>query len=431
MSDLPQHDATTASPSSSSSPVAEVSSVGSSTVTVSSSLPAKPPLLNLAAYHEYSRSCLAPAVFAYYDSGAGDERTLQDNTAAFARLLLRPRCLVDVSAVSTAASLPLLHHAPLPLAFPVCISPTAMQRMAHPDGEEATARAAAGLGTVMALSTISNSSIEAVMAAAAAASFPSSPPLVCLQLYVYNDRELTASLVRRAEAAGCRALVLTVDTPVIGVRDREVQAGFQMPAHLQLANFSLPALRNLTLHPVGRNAAADPLGRSSSFSWRDLRWLQSVSSLPLLLKGVLTAEDALQACRSGVSALIVSNHGGRQLDGALAAVDALPEVVQAVRQWEQTEGAGQGRVGIAVDGGIRRGSDVFKALALGADCAFVGRPVLHGLSYAGEQGVRQVMAVLRQELEVCMALTGCASIAAIDRSRVTSRAEVRQRLSRL
>ena len=357
-------------------------------------------------------------MFAYYDSGAGDEQTLAANVAALKSLIVRPRYLVDVSSVSLSSRL-LSLSVPAPLA----IAPTAMQRMAHPDGEVATVRAAASLGLPMTLSTIAHTSLEDVRAAAPSAS-------LFFQLYVYNDAALTADLIRRAKAARYHALVLTVDTPAIGLRDREVKAAFVgSPSHLPLANFSHPSLRGLASFPVGHiDPGSDPLQRSAAVTWDSAQRMAAMTDMALVLKGIMTREDAVEGCRRGAQGIVVSNHGGRQLDGVPATVEALSEVVRGVREWEEGEGKGRQRVAVMVDGGVRRGSDVFKLLALGADCVMVGRPVLWGLAYAGEEGVRQVLKLLKSELEVCMALAGCPTIASINRSRITTRAAMHPKL---
>jgi 4-hydroxymandelate oxidase len=275
--------------------------------------------------------------------------------------------------------------------LPVLIAPTAFQRMAHPDGEVASARAAAAEGTIMTLSSIASSTIEEVAQAA-----PGAPQW--FQLYVYRDRGVTKELVERAVAAGYSGLVLTVDTPVLGLRDRDTRNQFRLPEGVELANLAslgagtkLPSIEGSGLFEWVIQLQ-DP-----SVTWADIEWLRSVSSLPLILKGVMTAEDAQLATEHGLDALIVSNHGGRQLDGTRATVSALPEVVDAV----------DGRLEVLVDGGIRRGSDILKALALGARAVLIGRPVLWGLAAGGEQGVRAVLDMLRRELDVAMAIAGC------------------------
>lgn len=419
------------------------------TATFSSSAPQLPALINIEDYHQHARRYLPKQVYDYYSSGAHDQQTLLDNVAAYRRLLLRPRFLIDVSRMDTSVSV--LGER---MRSPICVAPTAMQRMAHPDGELATVRACAKRGVLMTLSSLSTTSLEDVAAAAQAAlshshssaasvnpssssSSPSSPPSsspsrssslppphLWYQLYVYKDRSITTDLIRRAEAAGYKAIVLTIDTPQFGVRESDVHNRFTLPPHLQLANFTEGRGRSMTAGgstgtasgSSGSNLAAYSSSMfDATVSWKDIAWLRSITRLSLIVKGVLTAEDAELACEQCVDAIIVSNHGARQLDSVSATIDALPEVAAIIQQ------RGQGRVELYVDGGIRRGSDVFKAMALGARAVFIGRPVLWGLSYGGEVGVEQVLHILQTELELCMALCGCPDIGSIERSRVTTR----------
>jgi (S)-2-hydroxy-acid oxidase len=333
----------------------------------------------------------------YYASGADDETTLRENQDAFARLLIRPRVLVDVSRVNAEVTL-----FGARLRSPICIAPTAFQRMAHPDGELAMARAAQSEQTPFILSTLSTTSLEDVAAAAGAT-------LRWFQLYVFKDRALTLSLVRRAEAAGYRALVVTVDTPQLGRRVADVRNKFRLPSHLHLANFERQSEQASLKTGAGSGLEKYTLDLfDRSLSWAGLRWLRSATKLPIIVKGVLTAEDAEAAVAHGMGGIIVSNHGGRQLDFVASTIEALPEVVAAVK----------GRVPVFLDGGVRRGTDVFKALALGAKLVFLGRPVLWGLSCGGEQGVRDVLRLLNEELLRAMALAGCPTVASITRQRV-------------
>jgi isopentenyl diphosphate isomerase/L-lactate dehydrogenase-like FMN-dependent dehydrogenase len=252
----------------------------------------------------------------------------------------------------------------------------------------------------MIVSTVATCSLEEVAAAATG-------PL-WFQLYVYRDRAVSESLVRRAEAAGYRALVLTVDLPVLGRREADERNGFGLPPHLSQANFTgrtEPRPTDSGVSALAENVRAE---FDASLTWEALGWLRSVTRLPIVVKGIVTAEDALLAVEHGAAAVAVSNHGGRQLDTAVATIEALPEVVEAVA----------GRCEVYVDGGIRRGTDVLKALALGARAVFVGRPTLWGLAVAGEDGVQHVLSLLRCELEVDMALAGCPTLASIDRSLV-------------
>ena len=342
-------------------------------------------------FERAARDRLPQMVFDYYAGGSGDEWTLRENRRAFDRWIIRPRVLVDVSNIETRTSV-----LGQEIQVPILVAPTAFQRMAHADGELATARACKALDTTMVLSTISTVPLEAVAGTGVRGWF---------QLYVLKDRDLTAELIKRAHAAGYGAVVLTVDTPILGRRLRDERNRFALPPGIGLANLEGMGLPDST----GSGLFSFFLDRhDASLTWDDVAWLKSLSPLPIVLKGIVTAEDAGLAVQAGVDGIVVSNHGGRQLDGAPASLDALPEVVDA---------AG-GRIEILMDGGIRRGSDVFKALALGARAVLVGRPALWGLTVDGEDGVRQVLEILRDDLVLTMALAGKARVQDIDRSAV-------------
>ncbi|KAJ2334914.1 Hydroxyacid oxidase 1 [Coemansia sp. RSA 2681] len=340
----------------------------------------------------------------YYRSGAQDMITLRENQRAFDRVFIRPRVLRDVSTVSLSTSL--LGEQ---IASPICIAPTAMQRMAHPDGELATARAAKRKSTCMVLSSWSTTSIEDV------ASATSKEGVKWLQLYVYKDREATRRLIERAQDCGYTAIALTVDTPYLGRRLADIRNRFRLPPHLTMANFA-----DTGKAQVGKaesSSAADNASGLAAYvasqidptlSWSHVEWVKSVARIPVLVKGILTAEDALLAVNAGVDGIIVSNHGGRQMDTVPATIDVLEEVCRAVG----------GRVEVFLDGGVRRGTDVFKALALGASAVFLGRPVLWALSYNGEDGVVEMLDMINEELRLAMALAGCTSVADITRSHV-------------
>jgi 4-hydroxymandelate oxidase len=285
----------------------------------------------------------------------------------------------------------------------VLVAPTALQGMAHPDGEVATARAAGRAGTIMTLSTLSNFSVEEVRAA-------TSGPL-WLQLYVYKDRGVTRELLERARAAGCDAIVLTADAPFLGRRERDVRNAFRMPPELSIPNVRAAALPVPTLPEAAVEsglAAYVVHTHDASLTWRDLEWVRAVGGMPVLVKGIVRGDDAERAVEHGAVGVVVSNHGGRQLDTAPATIDVLPEVVDAVA----------GRAEVLLDGGVRRGTDVLKALALGARAVMIGRPVLWGLAVAGEAGVTHVLRLLREELDLAMALAGCAKIGDIARDLV-------------
>jgi 4-hydroxymandelate oxidase len=277
--------------------------------------------------------------------------------------------------------------------------------MAHPDGELATVRAAGAAGTIMILSSLSNTDVEDVCAAATGP--------VWFQLYVYRDRAATEGLVRRAEAAGCDAIVLTVDAPLLGRRERDVRNRFHLPDGLTVKNM-LPAGYGevpMQADPESGLAAYFASLIDPSLDWDDVAWLRETTKLPLVLKGIVRADDAARAVRVGAAAIVVSNHGGRQLDTSVATIDALPAIAEAVA----------GRVDVLVDGGVRRGTDVVKALALGAKAVCVGRPVLWGLAVGGQGGVEHVLALLRDELDLAMALCGAPTVEAITPDLVTGK----------
>jgi isopentenyl diphosphate isomerase/L-lactate dehydrogenase-like FMN-dependent dehydrogenase len=334
--------------------------------------------LNAWEYERVAEEKVEPGPWGYFVGGAGDERTLAENVAAFGRWRLRPRMLVDVGSVTTRTTV-----LGGDVSMPVLVAPTAFQRLAHPDGDLAVARAAAAAGTVMCLSTLGGASPAQVHEAA-----PEGRNW--FQLYWSRDRGFTQELVQAAEASGFEAIVLTVDLPAAGRRERDLRAAFEIPSDLPLPNLS-EHLGGGDFHAT-LGEVVDP-----TITWRDLEWLRSVSGLPLLVKGILTAEDARLACEHGVDGVVVSNHGGRQLDGAPASLDALPEVVDAV----------SGRCLVLMDGGVRRGTDVVTALALGARAVLVGRPVLWGLAVDGEAGVRRILELLRAEVELALLLLGC------------------------
>jgi 4-hydroxymandelate oxidase len=348
--------------------------------------------LNLRELEAIAAERLSPMAWDYYRSGACDEITLRRNEQAFAQIELLYRVLVDVSRLDLSTEL-----FGRKLALPVLIAPTAFHKLAHPDGELATARAAEQSGTIMVLSTLSNTAVEEVVAATAAD--------VWFQLYVYRDRGATRALCERVQAAGCKALVLTVDAPRLGRRERDMRNRFVLPEGFAIANVHADGQR-LTAQESDSGLAGyfarllDP-----ALSWRDLEWLSSVTSLPLLIKGVIRADDARRAHEHGAAGVIVSNHGGRQLDSAPATIDALPAIADA---------AGD-RLPLLLDGGVRRGTDVIKALALGARAVLIGRPVLWGLAADGTRGVVQALTLLRQELELALALCGCPDLAAVQR----------------
>lgn len=347
-------------------------------------------------YEPLARERLSEGAWAYFAGGAGDEWTLSENVAAFDRLPLRTRVLRDLTAATTRTTL-----FGCDLAAPILLAPVAFQRMAHPDGELASVIAAGALDTAMVVSTQASLTIEAIAGQAAA-------PL-WFQLYIQPDRDFTAELVRRAEAASYRALVVTVDAPVNGMRYREQRAGFALPPGIEAVN--LAGMRGA--QPAARDALlfGTPV-LTSAPGWDAIAWLRGVTKLPILLKGIVDPDDARRAVSLGVEGIIVSNHGGRTLDGVAGAIELLPPVVDAIAD----------AVPVLMDGGIRRGADVLRALALGARATLVGRPYIFALAAAGVVGVAHVLRLLRAELELAMALTGCPDIASIERSVLAPRA---------
>ena len=347
-------------------------------------------LVCLADFEACAREVLPAPVLDYYQGGANDEVTLRENRAAFDRIRLHYRVLRRTHQPDM--SLTVLGHS---LRMPILVAPVALLGMARPDGDAAAARAAAA-GSIFVLSTLSMTPVEDV---ARAADGP-----VWFQLYVYKDRAATAALVKRVEAAGCSAIELTVDVCVPGQRERDVRNSFAAPDGLWAPNFAAEASRQRVERQEGSELAAtfasmiDP-----DLSWDDVIWLQSITSLPIVIKGVVRADDAVPAVQAGAAAIVVSNHGGRQLDTAPATIEVLASITQAVG----------GRAEVLVDGGFRRATDVVKALALGARAVQVGRPIVWGLATDGQRGVADVLRILAQELDTAMSLCGCPSLAEI------------------
>ncbi len=336
-------------------------------------------LVNVFDYEKLARTRLALPLWDFFQGGSDDEVTMRECRAAFERIKLRPRVLVDVSEVDMRCSV-----LGTPISMPMLIAPMASQCVAHPDGECATAQAAGRASTVMIASTVSTRTIEEIAQAA-------SGPL-WFQLYIYPTLKVAESLVRRAENASYRAIVLTVDLPRLGNREKDRRHNMTIPpAPYREANF-------VDVDKVGQEWV--------TLTWDSLAWLRSITSLPIILKGILTEEDARLAVEHGVAGIVVTNHGGRQLDTAIPSIEALPEIVEAVA----------GRCEVYFDGGIRRGTDILKALALGARAVLIGRPILWGLAVNGADGAFAVLELLRKELEVAMALAGRPTLASLDRS---------------
>jgi 4-hydroxymandelate oxidase len=338
-------------------------------------------LVSLDEFEARARESMSHMAYEYVASGAADERTLKWNRERYDALRLRPRVLVDLAKLDMRVTMLGAKHP-----FPILLAPTAYQRAVHPDGELGTARGAGAAGATYIVSTASNTSIEEIANAATG-------PL-WFQLYVQSDRAFTKDVVQRAESAGCKALCLTVDTPILGARNRQSRAGFQM----------VPGLETPHLYDTSAHAPGVITPERVSLTWESVEWLKSVTKLPVLLKGILDYEDAERALSMGVAGIIVSNHGARNLDTLPATIDALPEIADRVG----------GTIPVLVDGGIRRGTDVLKAIALGANAVLIGRPHCFGLAVGGAAGVQRVIEILVQELQMAMMLTGRPTIASID-----------------
>ncbi|KAK5131367.1 hypothetical protein LTR08_000970 [Meristemomyces frigidus] len=324
----------------------------------------------------------------FFNSGSTDQITINENSTAYAKYRVRPRVLVDVSKADTSTTC-----FGRRTSFPLGVSPAGLQAMAHPDGELATARACARKGVNMAISSFANYPIKAIRNAALSVG----PIEHAIQLYTFKDRDLELRIIREAEAQGCTAIFLTADSPVLGVRYNEWRNDFRTPDGLgfPIMGRDSEAIRKQT-HDDSFMALND-----DAHNWiRDIPWLRSVTNMEIWIKGVLTAEDTLKAIEMGCDGILVSNHGGRQLDGVPATIDALPECAEAAN----------GRIRIHVDGGVRSGTDIFKAMALGAEYVWVGRPAIWGLAYNGEEGVDLMLDILYNEFKRCMQLTGCNSV---------------------
>ena len=337
-----------------------------------------------------AEQAVTPEAWSYMVGGAGDERTLRWNREAFSHFRLRPRVLVDVSSVSTETTV-----LGTPVAMPALVAPMAFQQIAHEEGEVAMARGAGAAGTLMCVSTVATATPAEIAEAA-----PGAPRW--LQIYVFRDRGVSDEVIAQALEAGFSALVLTADLPVYGIRHRESRTGFEAPED------DVPAI--VAARERGGDATEHhSLGLlESGLEWDYVTELRERWKVPVLVKGLVTAEDAHLACEHGAAGVVVSNHGGRQLDGAVASLEVLPEVVEAVGD----------RAEVYLDGGVRRGTDVVMALALGARAVLVGRPALYGLAFGGSKGVEQVLEILREETENALALLGCRSPAEVTAAHV-------------
>jgi 4-hydroxymandelate oxidase len=351
-------------------------------------------ILNLDSLEPLARECLDPMLYDYIAGGSADEWTLAENRAAWSRLQILPRMLRGVATRSQETTV-----LGTRVSSPVLVPPMAFHGLCHAEAEVATARATAAEGTIFCASTVSNCSLETIAAASGAGSR-------WFQLYVYRDRSITRGLVERAAAAGYSALCLTVDTPLAGHRERDKRNTLRMPPHLELGNFPMSHSDQNRVGSGHGSALANYIAAEwdAGLTWKDVEWLRSISPMPVVVKGILAPQDAVLAIEHGAGAVIVSNHGGRQLDSVPAPATMLAAVVDAV--------AGRGEV--LIDGGIRRGTDVLKALALGATAVAIGRPVIWGLAVSGCSGVAEVLDFLRQDLLNALLLVGCESLDQVD-----------------
>jgi isopentenyl diphosphate isomerase/L-lactate dehydrogenase-like FMN-dependent dehydrogenase len=360
-------------------------------------------ILNLAAFEPLARQRIDPMFYDYYAGGADDEITVHENTEAFRRLRLRPRVMQGVGHPNKREMTTTLFGAEF--AMPIGIAPMALQGLAHADGELAMARAAAQERAVMVISTTSTYSVEEITSASATLG-----GTTWFQLYVFKDREASRDLVRRVEQAGCKALVLTADTPYLGKRERDIRNQFHIPPHLAAKNYEAIGAAKVERADNDSGLAQHfDDNVASNLTWKDVEWFCGITHLPVIVKGILRGDDALEAAKHGARGVLVSNHGGRQLDTTLATIDALPEVVEAVR----SAGISEKQVPILLDGGVRRGTDALKALALGAAMVFVGRPMLWALAVAGEDGARRALQLVRQELADVLGLAGGSHLSTI------------------
>uniref|UniRef100_A0AC35FE48 FMN hydroxy acid dehydrogenase domain-containing protein n=1 Tax=Panagrolaimus sp. PS1159 TaxID=55785 RepID=A0AC35FE48_9BILA len=352
--------------------------------------------ISVADFEARAIDLLPKAVREYYQSGADDESTVARNKSAFRKYLIRPRVLVDVQNLDTKVTISFNPRESYTFEYPLGIAPTAFHRMAHPQGELATSMAASQTNTLMICSTLSTTKLEDIAQAA------SVNANLWFQLYVYRDRRITENLVSRAIASGYRALVLTVDAPMMGRRRADERNGFELPGHLKMENFDIELLARTFKGKEGASGFGEYVKNmfDLTLNWDDLRWLVEYSKIPVIVKGIVRGCDAIKALEAGARGIVVSNHGGRQIESTVSTIEALPEVIEAVN----------GRCPVFVDGGIRSGSDIFKCIALGADMVFIGRPIIYGLSVGGVEGVKHVIQILRTEFEYAMRLSGISSI---------------------
>jgi isopentenyl diphosphate isomerase/L-lactate dehydrogenase-like FMN-dependent dehydrogenase len=365
----------------------------------------KPPraLLNVEDYHQQAKGKLQQMIYDFYSTGSDDQLTLIDNQQAFRRIKLRPKALIDVSSHSTADSLNCqtqLLDSTTTISFPCIIAPTALHRLANKEyGELATIRAAVACSTIMCVSTAASTRMEVIAEEhrqQIKENYPRSTSQLWYQLYVLQNRQYSQRLIERAEKCGYKALVITVDHCELGNRECDVHNNFSLPVGIQAENLIDDDSSDFA--KTYRNTAID-----ASLSWKDLDWIRSITSLPLIMKGIMHPDDAREAVRHGVQGIVVSNHGGRQLDTCQSTIDALPDIINAVNDENHP-------IDVYMDGGVRRGTDILKAVAMGAKAVLIGRPVLWGLAVDGAEGVRNVLEILKKEFRLAMMLCGCQTV---------------------
>jgi isopentenyl diphosphate isomerase/L-lactate dehydrogenase-like FMN-dependent dehydrogenase len=360
-------------------------------------------LLNVEDYHQQAKEKLQQMTYDYYNNGSDDQLTLIDNQQAFRRIKLRPKVLIDVSSHSIVDSISCqtqLLNSTITIPFPCIIAPTALHRLANEEhGELATIRAAVACSTIVCVSTFASKRMELVAEEhrkQIKENYPRSTSQLWYQLYVLQNRQYSQKLIERAERCGYKALVITVDSCEIGNRECDVHNDFALPAGIQVENLIDDDTNDFV--KSFRRAPTD-----AALSWKDLDWIRSITSLPLIIKGIMHPDDAREAVRQGVQGIIVSNHGGRQLDTCQSTIDALPDIISAVKGENHP-------IDVYMDGGVRRGTDILKAVALGAKAVLIGRPILWGLTVDGAQGVRNVLEILKKEFRLAMMLCGCQTI---------------------
>jgi len=344
--------------------------------------------INIFDYEQLARKGLNSKIADYISAGACNELTLQRNVDAFSQCYIIPRVLNDVSQINTKTTLINQN-----LNLPLMIAPTAFHRIVHPDGELAVVRAAASKNINMIVSTMSTTSLEEIALNANSH--------LWFQLYIYKDREIVIDLIHRAEQAGYNALVITVDVPIMGKREKDIRNQFTLPPNLSAKNLEPYGIGQTNIRTRGSKIKNyTDLLFDKAVSWHDIAWIKTITKLPIILKGIMHREDAKHALDMQIDALVISNHGGRQFDGAPSAMDVVHEIAETINK----------KIPILIDGGFRRGTDILKALALGADCVLIGRPILWGLACAGQKGVENVLEIYRNEVIEAMALSGCATI---------------------